>query len=772
MTSSPNALTPEFTCSLLPVFPAPRRVVSCGTDVAPPIGGPIFCAPPDLPLVRRFFAAVGLAVDIRADSGLEPGQLRSAPGLGLPEPPPARGYSFRHAPGGFALRAADRDGLYAGLQTLWTLLDSAAALPSCEFVDWPVVAARGFQLDLGRQPETPAEIRRLLCQQARYHYNECWLYLENSLQLPCLGDAADPRGLSLTDYAAVQEFGRDVGIDVIPSLNLLGHMEKILRHPRFAHLAETAQGLRHPRQGGCGDVCPELPESRELVRRMIRETAAASQSHKLMVGLDENWTLGSHPHTRKRLDAAGGAGAVFREWIEMLHAETRAAGKQMWMWEDMLYYHDGAKDRIPADIGMCEWHYQHIEEYPSYSFRSWRRIDALRELRGHGHPAILCCGMDPDHLLSMLRYAEGRGLDGLMVVQWAGGGAVQEVNHVGRALSGAVLWAGDMPSFADAARALTRAAPDQARRIGRGLAQATYLPHPRADGSDTCPRFWSWPEILPAIVLAESTIDALAEDTSGCEAIDACRFFIEARCVSYVCDWARETAALAGRTLLQTGGRESASLDQAIRRLEAATAAAERLAAGAGELVRRYAAGQKERHMEGGFKKAASVSAGLLARLKVFRDNPCEATWPFARVSLHVDGLVVDPCSHNLRVLVDDAGGTGRQVYSGGVHLPPTLEGEFVMSFPLERMPTRVRVEVGGFAAVALTRVRIESLDGTRLPVRLVDHGGYCVNPEHLLEFDRKMTMFNPPDVMTEWRSFDPPTVNHVTLDFEGSQPI
>jgi len=166
------------------------------------------------------------------------------------------------------------------------------------------------------------------------------------------------------------------------------------------------------------------------------------------------------------------------------------------------------------------------------------------------------------------------------------------------------------------------------------------------------------------------------------------------------------------------------------------------------------------------FRSVAAAYPELLARLRAFRAQPGAATWPFAAVSLHVDGLALDPSSHHLRVVVETDAGAPQELYAGGVRLPPSLEGEFVMSFPLPAFPRRVRLEVGGFAWLGLTRVRVETLAGTSLPARVVEHGGLCLHPEHLLSFDRKLAVFNSADIRREWLSLVPPPVNYVVLEF------
>ncbi len=733
----------------LPLHPAPHAVVVTDKSAG---RRHLLCAAEHVDLSRRFFRAVDCPIDVEPAAS--------------PVPPPARGYRLQGTAEGAVLSAADADACYAGLQTLWQLLTATGGVPTCDISDWPAVATRSFQIDLGRQPETLDELKRLLRQQARVHYNECQLYLENSIKLPAFGEAADPDGLTPDEFVDLQQFGADLGIDVVPSLNLLGHMEKLLRHPRFAPLYETAHGARRPEQTRGGCICPELPESKALVRQVIAEMCALSGSRKLMVGLDECWALGSHPLTRARLDANGGAGPVFRDWICFLHAEVTRHGKQMWMWEDMLFYHHGALGHIPSDIGMCAWHYQHVEHSPCYSFQNWRRLDSLAALRRQGHPVMLCCGPTAHHLQSLMRYAAGETIAGLLVVQWEGRQAVQELHHLERAIAAGVLWSGGTSDLATVARGGLgcdeQAAPLRADWITHWL----HRPHAKAGGTHACPRFWSWPENAAALPVLQALATARGWFAPEPEALEVVGLFLDRDLLDLTADVVRETAALAGRQMLQHGLTESPILSDAMRQLAAAVADSARLGQHARAIHDRYTAGRCERPMATGFEQSVTAAAELLRKLQAFAASPTRETWPFASVSLHLDGLVLDACAHHVTVTARAADGEWQPVYDGPARLPATLEGEFVMSFPLHSFPHQVRLTVGGFASLGFMRVRVETLDGTYLAQRVADSGGCCRDVRHLLEFDRKLAVFNEPDVVPKWLSFDPPTDNFVVLEW------
>jgi hypothetical protein len=207
-------------------------------------------------------------------------------------------------------------------------------------------------------------------------------------------------------------------------------------------------------------------------------------------------------------------------------------------------------------------------------------------------------------------------------------------------------------------------------------------------------------------------------------------------------------------------------LDEAIARLEQTEKLARSVQGKGAEFHERYARGQTPRPMVRRFADAGDGAAALLSALRQFRAAPAPDTWPFCRFSIHLDGLVIDPCSHHVVLAVSDDGRTFEDVLRGPARMPPSLDGEFVLSAPLEREPRIVRLEVGGFASLAFTRVRMETLEDTRLPARIAETSGIVRDPDHLLTFDRRIAVFNEADVIANWLRFDPLPPNYVVLEF------
>jgi len=436
----------------------------------------------------------------------------------------------------------------------------------------------------------------------------------------------------------------------------------------------------------------------------------------------------------------------------------------------MLFYHLGALDELPCDIGMQAWHYQHIESVPYYSFQNWRRIDALRELRSRNHPVMLCCSPELHHLESMLRYGESAGIEGVLVVQWEGRNTVQEQYHLPRAAAGQLLWQGAAPDPARVAAAVTgEPAHGQAMQRAGDLLARSWAAKPTREGGAECPRFWSWPEVAQTRLELRNLLNNWNRDAPCHDAFTMQWLTHAHRYAGILTDWAREQSALAGRALLQRGGTSSPTLDQAVEALEEAAELHDRCAAQARMLYHRYVRETPPRPMAQQFDMRAERTRASLKAVRDFTRSPDQAHWPFPLMSLHLDGLMLDACAHRVEIDVWSDSESWRSLYQGNVRPPPSLEGEFTMSFPLEQWPRWVRLTVGGFASLGVRQLRIETLGGTFLPVSCDDSSGRVINAEHMLTFDAKIAVFNEPDVRTNWLRLGPRQENTTILSFAGT---
>jgi hypothetical protein len=216
------------------------------------------------------------------------------------------------------------------------------------------MSLRGFLLDSARCLENRAYYRQFIPFAAArginallWHFSDdqgCTLAFES---VPGIGS---PHAYTKAEMRELVGFAREHGITLIPELAALGHTRYITRLPQYHHLDE----IEHVFTG----MCPVAPETRDVLVRLIDETAEVFDSPWLHVGLDEA-NIGHHPLTRRALESSTRA-AIIADHISFLHARVRRHGRAMMMWGDALLADRAVAPRISREIVICDWQYDAI----------------------------------------------------------------------------------------------------------------------------------------------------------------------------------------------------------------------------------------------------------------------------------------------------------------------------------------------------------------------------------------------------------------------------
>src|SRR5438874_12098375 len=120
---------------------------------------------------------------------------------------------------------------------------------------------RGAHLDLNGLPPTPSRLLKLIDIIAAAHFNCILVDWEDSSPW-----SVDPRFRSETAYSVEQVEAFDHraserGLEIIPLVQSLGHMETPLRFPEYAPLRELPDR--------CDGINPLAPGATDLIFRMI-----------------------------------------------------------------------------------------------------------------------------------------------------------------------------------------------------------------------------------------------------------------------------------------------------------------------------------------------------------------------------------------------------------------------------------------------------------------------------------------------------------------------
>lgn len=217
-------------------------------------------------------------------------------------------------------------------------------------LDAPVAPVRGVHLDLKGVPPTFPRLLELLSLFARLRFNAVLVEWEDMFPWKC-----DPRLRARGAYtpAHIRRFAdvcSELGLEIIPLVQSLGHAENVLRLPGLEALREVADRT---------DVFHPLnPDAPEFVRRMVADVLALLPDvRRFHLGGDEVYTLGRHPASQAFL-AEHGPAALYLRQLEPALAELETRGIRPLLWHDeFVGWEPGELARLAPRADLVVWGY-------------------------------------------------------------------------------------------------------------------------------------------------------------------------------------------------------------------------------------------------------------------------------------------------------------------------------------------------------------------------------------------------------------------------------
>lgn len=246
-------------------------------------------------------------------------------------------------------------------------------------------ALRAVQLDLGRQMETPDFIRQFIDFAGRFGYNAVLLYLEARIRTKSFPYPPRDQSYSPDEIRDLVAHAARGGLDLIPCVSTLGHVENFLQYPPLRPFSEMRETGRSAFDATPMTFCPSRPETRRFLEAYLTEVAALFPSPYFHIGCDEVWDFGYCPDCRARMAKGASYAELFADHIRFSHAIVAGKlGKRVLMWDDMLEPYPEALDRIPADIIQVVWQYNGLVEKCRSHFGPVRWDDRMAQYRARG----------------------------------------------------------------------------------------------------------------------------------------------------------------------------------------------------------------------------------------------------------------------------------------------------------------------------------------------------------------------------------------------------
>lgn len=268
----------------------------------------------------------------------------------------AEGYSIEITPATIRLSSADSAGRFYAIQSLRQLVRQfQGELPCLTIQDRPAFAKRGILLDVTRGKVPTLDTLKMIVEKLGfYKINVLSLYIEHVFAFkkhPEISRGASP--LTSREILLLDAHCRKYHIELIPSLASFGHMENVLKLPKYRHLAET---------DGEKSVAPANPLTYRLLEDLYSEFLPLFSSSYFNACCDEVGDIGMGQS--KTLVEEIGREGIYCRHIRKLKELARKYGKEKIMiWGDMFApFNPTALSKttlgtFPKDLTVLNWYY-------------------------------------------------------------------------------------------------------------------------------------------------------------------------------------------------------------------------------------------------------------------------------------------------------------------------------------------------------------------------------------------------------------------------------
>jgi hypothetical protein len=308
------------------------------------------------------------------------------------------------------IAAPSIDGLRHGLQTLTQLASKAGRIPALDITDQPDFLDRGVMLDVSRgKVPTRRTLEDLVDLCSLLRINVLMLYVEHTFDFrehPNIGEGSSP--LDAETILALDAYAAERGVELVPCLQSLGHMEHVLSLERYAKLAESDR---------LWSVSPSCPDTYSFLGELYDEFLQLFRSPRFNANCDEPFDLGRGQSAER---APGKTpGRLFADHVSKLEKLAARHEKKLMIWADFALKHTDQIDRIGRDVVLMDWWYE-----ANFDF------DRIRRLRRSGFEVWTCPGTSSwnclfprveNSCLNVQRWAEAgqrHGATGLLNTDW------------------------------------------------------------------------------------------------------------------------------------------------------------------------------------------------------------------------------------------------------------------------------------------------------------------------------------------------------------------
>ncbi|MBU0715574.1 MAG: beta-N-acetylhexosaminidase [Verrucomicrobia bacterium] len=234
-----------------------------------------------------------------------------------------------------------------------------------DFTETPQFDMLGVMVDCSRNGVLRPDMTKVLLRRwALMGLNMCMLYTEDTYEVPDEPFFGYLRGCYTWDELKdLDAYAEALGIEMIPCIQTLGHLEQILQWPAYAGYRDTA-----------GVILANDDKTYILLEKMIDAATAPFHSRRIHIGMDEAHGIGTGRYRAQFGDES--PFAIINRHLKRVRSLCRKLGVRPMIWSDMYFrlgsktndYYDRASKiprkvvaGIPRDVDLVYWDYYHTE---------------------------------------------------------------------------------------------------------------------------------------------------------------------------------------------------------------------------------------------------------------------------------------------------------------------------------------------------------------------------------------------------------------------------
>ena len=256
-------------------------------------------------------------------------------------------------------------GIDYAMQTLWQISPDGN-LPTGRIEDKPSMKIRGFHLnfDSFRQMDIN-EALYVLETAADLKLNTVLIEYSNRFPFENHKQIAVNTTLLPEDILKINKKAQELGLEIIPLQQTIGHLEYLLRHDQYEKIRENLDSE--------SQICPLNPLSIKIVEELLDEIIQGHPGIRYIhLGGDEARSLGKCLSCKDKVEKHG-ISKLYIDYMNSICEYVINKGLTPIIWDDMLCAHPEALDLLDKRIVIMYWDYWTVSKSSPYFIARYDR---------------------------------------------------------------------------------------------------------------------------------------------------------------------------------------------------------------------------------------------------------------------------------------------------------------------------------------------------------------------------------------------------------------